>query len=268
VVETRHEAPERIVAQLGEVARRVADDVGGVDTVGITIPGTFDLETGVAHFVTNLGGPEWNGVPVRDPVQRSLGLPLRLINDARAFGFAESRLGAARDCDTAAFYTLGTGVGGAVVVGRRLQLGYGSAGELGHTTVDASPDAPLCGCGNRGCVEAHVQASAIARAGRRSTAEAVVDAARAGDAQAREALAGAGRWLGVAIANIVIALNPERVVIGGGVAEADDLILGPARAEVHRRTRVPPFGRTEIVRAELGYEAGSIGAALWGAEAA
>ncbi len=268
VVETRHEAPERIVAQLGEVARRLADDVGGVDTVGITIPGTFDLETGVAHFVTNLGGAEWNGVPVRDPVQKSLGLPLRLINDARAFGFAESRLGAARDCDTAAFYTLGTGVGGAVVVGRRLQLGYGSAGELGHQTVDASPDAPLCGCGNRGCVEAHVQASAIARAGRRSSAEAVVDAARAGDAQARQALADAGRWLGVAIANIVIALNPERVVIGGGVAEADDLILGPAREEVHRRTRVPPFGRTEIVRALLGYEAGSIGAALWGAEAA
>jgi len=263
-----HETPERIVAQLADVSRDVAAGAGGVATVGITIPGTFDLTTGVAHFVTNLGGASWDGVPVLEPVQDELRAPTRLINDARAFGFAESRLGAARDCHTAAFYTLGTGVGGAVVVGRKLQLGYGSAGELGHMTVDANPDAPLCGCGNRGCVEAHVQASAIARAGGRDEAVGVVEAARAGDARAREALAEAGRWLGVAIANMAMVLNPERVVIGGGVAEAGELILGPAREEVGRRVRVPPVGRTEVVPAELGYEAGSIGAAVWGAEGA
>ena len=263
-----HETPERIVAQLADVSRDVAAGAGGVATVGITIPGTFDLTTGVAHFVTNLGGASWDGVPVLEPVQDELRAPTRLINDARAFGFAESRLGAARDCHTAAFYTLGTGVGGAVVVGRKLQLGYGSAGELGHMTVDANPDAPLCGCGNRGCVEAHVQASAIARAGGRDEAVGVVEAARAGDTRAREALAEAGRWLGVAIANMAMVLNPERVVIGGGVAEAGELILGPAREEVGRRVRVPPVGRTEVVPAELGYEAGSIGAAVWGAEGA
>ena len=263
-----HERPEGIVAQLGEVGRGIAEAAGGVDTAGITIPGTFDLETGVAHFVTNLGGARWNGVSVREPVQQALGVPLRLINDARAFGFAESRLGAARDCDTAAFFTLGTGVGGAVVVGRRLQLGYGSAGELGHMTVDASDDAPLCGCGNRGCVEAHVKASAIACMAGCASAEEVVAAARAGDARAGEALARAGHWLGVAISSMIAVLNPERVVVGGGVAAAGGLILGPAREEVHRRVRVPPFDRTEVVRAELGYEAGSIGAALWGAEAA
>ena len=244
----------------------MAAEAGGVDTVGITIPGTFDLETGVAHFVTNLGGSSWEGVPVLEPVQDALDLPTRLINDARAFGFAEWRLGAARTCETAAFYTLGTGVGGALVVGGQLRLGYGSAGELGHMTVDASDDAPLCGCGNRGCVEAHVKASAIARAAGSDDCASVVGAAREGDARASDVLAGAGRWLGVAIANMTIVLNPERVVIGGGVAEAGELILRPAREELARRLCVPPAGLTEVVRAELGYEAGSIGAALWGAE--
>ena len=129
-------------------------------------PASFDLGSGVAHFVTNLGGATWDGVPVRDPLRKALGVPTGLINDARAFGFAESRLGAARDCDTAAFFTLGTGVGGAVVVGRRLQLGYGCAGELGHTTVDGSPDAAVCGCGNPGCVEAYVRARGGRRGGR------------------------------------------------------------------------------------------------------
>jgi glucokinase len=267
VVETDAGAsPAGIVEQVGRVGRELAAEVGGVDTGGVTIPGTFDLDTGVAHFVTNLGGSSWEGVPVRDPIEAALGVRTALINDARAFGFAESRLGAARDCDTAAFYTLGTGVGGAVVVGRRLQLGYGSAGELGHMTVDTRPDAPTCGCGNPGCVEALVQAAAIARAGGRDDAEAVVEAAHAGDEQALAALEEAGRWLGVAIANVIVALNPERVVIGGGVAEAGELLLGPAQDEARRRVHVPPTGRTEIVRAELGYEAGSIGAALWGAE--
>ena len=260
--------PEAIVEQLGGFGRELADEVGGVATSGVTIPGTFDLETGVAHFVTNLGGSSWAGVPVLEPLERALGVPTALINDARAFGFAESRLGAARDCDDAAFYTLGTGIGGAVVVGRRLLLGYGTAGELGHKTVDARPDAPLCGCGNRGCVESHVKAAAIAHAGGFDDPADAVDAALAGDERARAAFAEAGRWLGLGISMVVMALNPKRVVVGGGMAAAGELILGPARDEARRRVVVPPLGLTEVVGAELGREAGSIGAALWGAERA
>jgi glucokinase len=269
VVDTRsHDSPAQIVDQLGEFGDALAAEVGGIESAGATIPGVFDLETGVAHFVTNLGGSSWDGVPVLGPLRDALGVPTGLINDARAFGFAESRLGAARDCDTAAFFTLGTGVGGAVVVGRRLQLGYGSAGELGHMTVDASPDARVCGCGNPGCVEAYVRAATVAETGGRATVEEVVEAARAGDAQARDALRTAGRWLGVAIANVVVVLNPERVVVGGGVAECGDLILGPTREEIRRRVRIVAEIKTQVVRAELGYEAGAIGAALWGAEGA
>ena len=171
--------PAGIVAQLGEVGCAAAERVGGVQSAGITIPGLFDADTGVADFVTNLGGETWQGTPVREPVARALGVPTALINDARAFGFGEARLGAARGCDTAAFFTLGTGVGGAVVVGGRLQLGLGNAGELGHQTVDPSPDAPICGCGNPGCLEAHARAAELARLGGRATSAEVVEAARA-----------------------------------------------------------------------------------------
>ena len=258
--------PAGIVAQLGEVGRTAAERVGGVQSAGITIPGLFDRDTGVADFVTNLGGDAWQGTPVREPVANALGVSTALINDARAFGFGEARLGAARGCDTAAFFTLGTGVGGAVVVGGRLQQGLGNAGELGHLTVDPSPDAPTCGCGNRGCLEAHARAAEIARLGGRATSAEVVEAARAGDERAEAALAEVGRWLGVGMANVIVALNPERIVVGGGVADAGDLLLEPARRELRRRVRVAPVERIEIVRAELGYEAGSIGAALWGAE--
>jgi len=260
------DTPAAILAQLAEVGRELMRDAGGVDTAGATIPGTFDLATGVARFVPNLGSDPWEGVAVRDLLEDGLGMRTALLNDARAFGFAESQLGAARGCGTAAFFTLGTGVGGAIVVGGVLQLGAGSAGELGHITVDARADAPPCGCGNRGCVEAHVQAAALARAAGRESAEAVIAAARAGDARALAALGDGGRWLGVAISAAIVVLNPDRVVVGGGVAEAGELILEPARAEVRRRVRFAPANRAEIVGAALGYEAGSIGAALWGAE--
>ena len=258
--------PAGIVAQLGEVGRAASERVGGIESAGITIPGLFDPDTGVADFVTNLGAEAWHGTPVREPVADALGVPTALINDARAFGFGEARLGAARGCDTAAFFTLGTGVGGAVVVGGRLHQGLGNAGELGHLTVDPGPDAPVCNCGNPGCLEAHAQAAAIARLGGRATSAEVVEAARAGDERAEKALAEVGRWLGVGMANVIVVLNPERIVVGGGVADAGDLLLEPARRELRRRIRVAPLERIEIVRAELGYEAGSIGAALWGAE--
>ena len=247
VVETRsHESPAGIVAQLGEVGGDARAEVGGIDTAGITIPGTFDLETGVAHFVTNLGGASWEGVPVRDPLQQALGVPTSLINDARAFGFAESRLGAARDCDTAAFFTLGTGVGGAVVVGRRLQLGYGSAGELGHMTVDGSP-----GRARLRLREPRLRRGARAGVGGRARPAGATTRRRSSRRRTRatqralDALAEAGRWLGVAIANVVVVLNPERVVIGGGVAEAGDLHprarpRGGSPARAHRRRRTAP----------------------------
>jgi glucokinase len=176
-------------------------------------------------------------------------------------------MGAARGCRTVVCLALGTGVGGGVIVDGRLHLGVGgTAGEIGHQTV--LPEGPLCGCGNRGCVEAVASARAICEMGGRATVDAVVAAALGGDARAREAVERAAAWIGIAVANAIVLLNPERVVIGGGIAQSGDAFLDPIRAEVRRRVHLARADRIEIVPGELGAAAGAIGAALRGAEAA
>jgi glucokinase len=199
------------------------------------------------------------------PLEDRLGVRVGLINDARAFGLAELRLGAGRGCRTMAGLVLGTGVGGVVVVDGRVHFGHdGTGGELGHQTL--LPDGPACTCGNRGCLEAFARADRIAAACGTETAEEAVAAARGGDANAVAGLAEIGGWLGIAIANVVVALSPDRVVIGGGVAGAGDLLLEPIRDEVRRRVHVTDLDQVEIVAAELGTWAGAIGAGVHGAE--
>ena len=229
-------------------------------------PGLYDAERGTTTFLPNLP-PEWNDLPVTRPLGERIGAPVALINDARAFGLAELHLGAGRGCRTMAGLALGTGVGGVVVIEGRVHFGHGgTGGELGHKTM--LPDGPACTCGNRGCLEVFAKAERVAEVcGTRTAAEAVA-AARAGDATAIAGLAEVGGWLGVAISDVIVVLNPDRVVIGGGVSGAGDLLLEPIRAEVRRRVHVTDWRRVEIVTAELGTWAGAIGAALHGAHEA
>jgi glucokinase len=162
---------------------------------------------------------------------------------------------------------LGTGVGGVIAIDGRVVLGHeGSAGELGHQTLD--PDGPECGCGNRGCLEAFVRADRFAATCGTTTPEAAVAAARAGDARALAGLAEMARWLGIGIANMIAVVSPDRVVIGGGVAAAGDVLFDPIQAELGRRVRTTDLAAVELVPAELGVWAGSIGAAIHGAEQA
>jgi glucokinase len=209
----------------------------------------------------------WAGVEVAGPVSAALGLPVALDNDARAFGLAELRLGAARGATSMVGLTLGTGVGGVVAVDGRVVQGHdGTAGEVGHQTI--APDGPWCNCGNRGCLEAFARADQIAAACGTATAEAAVEAARRGDQRARDGLAAVGRYLGIGIANVITILSPDRVVIGGGISAAGDLILEPIRAELRRRVLTTNLTEVEVVAAELGTWAGAIGAAIHGAEQA
>jgi glucokinase len=158
----------------------------------------------------------------------------------------------------------GTGIGGGLVLGGRLHLGPDArAGEFGHHTV--VEEGEPCECGNRGCLERYAGARAIAAAAGAETFAEAVAAARAGDERAAAALARAGTLIGLAIANVLIFLCPDTVVVGGGVAEAGDLLLGPLRASLADRARVAPLDRIRVVPAELGPRAGAIGAALWGA---
>jgi glucokinase len=259
------EGPEAVVRRLADVGAEAIRRAPGVESVGIGVPGLYDPAAGTLRFLVNFPGG-WGGTPVAGPVGAALGLPAFLINDARAFGLAELRLGAGRGASSMIGLTLGTGVGGVIAVdGRVLQGHDGTAGEIGHQTID--PDGPWCGCGNRGCLEAFARADQIAASCGSPTAEDAFVRARAGDVGAIEGLAQIGRYLGIGIGNMIVVIAPDRVVIGGGVAAAADLLLGPIRDEIRRRVRTTALDLVEIVAAELGTWAGSIGAAIHGAEA-
>ncbi len=258
--------PDGVVAQLASVGRAEIERWPAVATAGIGVPGLYDPADGSTRFLVNVPG-EWAGRPVAAPVGAALGVPTVLVNDARAFGLAELRLGAGRGARSIVGLTLGTGIGGVVAIDGTVIQGHdGTAGELGHQTID--PNGPMCGCGNRGCLEAHARADRIAAACGTETAEAAVEAARAGDARAVAGLEEIGRLLGIGIANVIVILTPDRVVIGGGIAAAADLLFPAIRAELERRVLVTALDRVELVTAQLGTWAGAIGAAVHGAEAA
>jgi glucokinase len=266
VVADQRAIPAIVTAQLAEVALEVLADWGPAATIGIGVPGLYDPASGSTRFLVNLPGP-WAGHPVAGPVEQAAGLPTFLINDARAFGLAELRLGAARGASSMIGFTLGTGVGGVFAVDGRVHQGHdGTGGELGHQTIE--PDGPWCGCGNRGCLEAFARADQIAAVCGTSTAEEAVTHARAGDDRAREGLAQVGRYLGIGIASMVTVVTPDRVVIGGGISAAADLLMPAIQAELRRRVRTTSLDQVEVVVAELGTWAGAIGAGIHGAEEA
>jgi glucokinase len=260
------DGPDAIVARLAAVGAEAIERNPGVSTVGIGIPGLYDPAAGTTRFLVNIPGA-WAGRPVAGPVGAALGLPAALINDARAFGLAELRLGAARGASSMVGLTLGTGIGGVIAIDGRVHLGHdGTGGELGHQTLE--PDGPSCGCGNRGCLEAFARADRIAAACGTATAEAAMVAARAGDATAVAGLQLVGRYLGIGIANMIVVVNPDVVVIGGGISAAFDLLRDPIATELRDRVHTTALELVRVVPAELGTWAGAIGAAIHGAETA
>ncbi len=279
------EGPNAVIQRMIDLFHRVIkesgiplDEIGGI---GIGVPGTVDMERGVVLFLPNLP-TTWPNIPLAEYIQKGTTLPTVILNDVRAITFGEWRFGAGQGVDTMACFAIGTGIGGGLVINRQLHLGFGgTAGELGHITVDVN--GPRCGCGNYGCVEVFASGPAIAAMGikavvqgwttqigtlvdydlNRITPEVIARAARNGDAIAREIFEIAGGYIGTAVANVVVAINPQRVVIAGGVAQAGDLLLEPIRRTLHKRVFVAPKERVEIVPSTLGNNAGVIGAALW-----
>jgi len=273
-----HAVIQTVVSAVGEVRDAIEGASGSVQAVGIGIPCLIDERRGIAVMSTHL---PLAGVPFRDLVAERIGLPLFVDNDANAAMLAEWRFGAARGARDAALLTIGTGIGGGLVVGGALQRGSQGAGaELGHMVVWA--DGPRCNgaCPNRGCLEALVSGPALAReaqrlaherprsglgealaAGREISGPLVTELAHDGDTAAIDALAAIGRWLGVGVANLVNMLNPDVVVIGGGVVAAGELLLEPARAVVAQRALSPSREHVRIVPARFGAESGMLGAA-------
>jgi glucokinase len=279
------EGHDAVLARIAELARAVEAEggllAGQVRGMGVGLPGKLDPQRGLVAFLPNLPG-NWVGVPAAAVLSQALGWPVRLINDARAATLGEWAYGAGRGVDTVACFTLGTGIGGGLVVNGRLHLGIdGTAGELGHQVIDVH--GPPCGCGGRGCLEAFASGPAITALGikavlqglttqigarvdydlNRITPQVMADAALDGDLVAREIFERVGAYLGVGVANIIVAISPRRVIIAGGVARLGELLLAPIRRTVRERVHLAPAELIEIVPAQLGGEAGLAGAAVW-----
>jgi glucokinase len=251
---------------------------GEIAAVGFGIPCLMDQRSGRGVIAVNL--PLAN-VPFGDIMAERLGLPVFVDNDANMAALAEHRAGAARGTSEAVIMTIGTGIGGGLILrGELYRGGIGSAGELGHVVIDK--DGPPCqgNCPNHGCVESLASGTALARealrvaqelpdsglgralaTGRELAGPLVTELAHDGDEAAIEVLRTIGSNLGVAISSFVNIFNPEVVVIGGGVIAAGELLLGPARAEVAARALPPSKDEVRIVAAQFGVEAGMVGAA-------
>jgi glucokinase len=260
------------------ILRNIATAAGGLGEksgmcgVGIGCAGCIDVVRGVVRFSPNL--PLWKAVPLKAFMEEALGLPCILDNDVNMMAVAESRYGAARGARNVCCLTVGTGVGGGLLCEGELYRGQSmSAGELGHIQVE--PEGLSCSCGNRGCLERYigreglVRLARIAMRGKRSvlthrrelTPIAIADAARRGDAVAKAVWEKAGYYLGLSMVGVVNLLNPDVIVVGGGIGNAGNLLLNPARRIVRERALQVPARHVRIVRSVLGEDAGVIGAA-------
>ena len=264
---------DRIVGVLHDSLARASVDVSELAAVGIGAPGPLDWATGVIHEAPNL--PGWKEVPLAARIGDAVGLPAFLENDANAAALAENQYGVAQGSRNMLYITVSTGVGGGLILDGELWHGaYGSAGEFGHMTVDF--DGPLCDCGNRGCIEALAAGPDIAAwvadrvaEGRSSSlggqtdpsGRDVVEAAQRGDELATEALARAGRAVGFGIVNVAHLVNLDTVVIGGGIANAGELLFDPLRATVRQHLLESTAPNLRLEPWSLGEDVGLLGAA-------
>lgn len=269
-----------VLDALEAIARELIEAADApVAAVGMGVPSLMDRTAGVARWTNHL---DLAGVAIGDLMAERLGVPVAVDNDANVAMLAEHRAGAARGARHAVMLTLGTGIGGAIVADGRLVRGArGTAGELGHVVVDL--DGPPCpgNCPNRGCLEALASGTALAvegdrvvardrdsalaraeAAGATITGALVTELAHDGDPAAREAVAVVGRRLGAGLASIANALDPEVIVVGGGVIAAGELLLGPAREELAARALPPVAEAVRVEPARFGAESGVLGAAL------
>jgi glucokinase len=274
----RHDATE-VLHQVGDVVKELAS-MHDIVAVGVGVAGGVDHERSFVYFAPNLG---WSQVPVRHILEASIDLPVVVENDGNAAAWGEIRFGAARGVANAIAITVGTGIGGGIVVDGRLVRGaHGVASEVGH--LNAIPDGRPCGCGRRGCWEQYASGNALVREAREIAAERrdeagillaigdgtpegvegthITQAARAGDPVALAAFERVGTWLGRGLADLTAILDPEVFVVGGGVSDAGDLLLVSARQVLTDKI----FGQSarplpRVIVAELGSRAGLVGAA-------
>lgn len=265
----------RTSATLRELLREIDAPEEALKAIGCSIPGPLDRDSGVVLFSPNLG---WRDVPLVELMHQQFDVPVAIDDDAHCAALGEARMGAARNVDCAVYVTISTGIGAGIILGGDIYRGaHGFAGEIGHITIEAA--GPPCACGNFGCFEALASGSAIAARARQAvlhgdetmlatlnddpamlSAEQVVGAAEAGDAVALRIIETAGTYLGVGLAAVACAFDPQLIVVGGGVVRSGGLLLRRAHEAFLARAITPVGSLVSIVPAALGDESG-----LWGA---
>ena len=278
------EGRDAVIQAMKEAAGRVLDNLqvarSQLCAIGVGAAGLSDPHTGILFTSPHL--PGWKDVPLGDIISREFGRPAYIVNDANAAALGELYYGAARGKRDFIYITVSTGIGGGIVINGELYVGKsGTAGELGHMTIDDK--GPLCNCGNHGCWETLVSGTAMAKEalrligeGRRTTiadycggevqkinAEAIHQAAVAGDRTAKEIIERNAYYLGVGLANLINIFSPELIVIGGGLTNIGDMLLLPAYLEAERRAWRQPFEATSFALAELGQDSGILGVAAY-----
>lgn len=265
---------------IGTVTEEAGVSQRDIASIGIGIPGVADQKEGKVIFCTNLG---WRDIPLREEMQKYYDKPVYIDNDATVAGLAESYAGVSVGCHSSVFLTLGTGVGGGIIInGKPWSGAHGVGSELGHMTlvVDGVP----CTCGNDGCVERYCSATAIIRMARQAClgypeslimklaggdpekihARTVIDAARAGDPTALQVFNRFTRYLAITVNNVTAFLDPEMIVLGGGVSNAGEFLLNAVKAQLPRYLMYKTLPSPRLELAKLGNEAGIIGAAMLG----
>jgi len=279
-----HEGPKAVINRLFSGAHQALQQsklqTSELKGLAIAAAGALDTKRGLVTASPHL--PGWCDVPLRDIVAEKLGVETYLINDASAAALGEYHLGAGKGVDNLIYLTVSTGIGGGIIVNGELYQGVdGSAGEIGHMTIDVNGE--KCSCGNIGCWETLASGTAVAKEtvrrlsqGERSslltltegkmeniTAQTVAQAARQGDTLACDVIAKAAYYLGIGLVNLVNIFNPERIVIGGGMAQMGSLLFAPAQKVVKERAFFLPARTVRIIRAKLGGNSAIIGAALF-----
>ena len=271
-----HLGADAVFDRIADAVRDAADELAEGDSlvaVGVIAPGPLDPFKGIVFYAPNLN---WVNVPLADELQNRLGLPVFAGNDANLAALAEHRYGAGKGLTDIIYMTVSTGIGAGIIINNEMLLGSnGQAAEVGHMPI--MPEGPLCGCGQRGCIESLASGPNIARIAKERlshgvesllqehdgeiTAKEVVQAAQKGDRLALELLNQAGSYIGLALASLVHIFNPQRFVFGGGVSNAGDLLFDPIRHALKWRTIASYHDTFDIVPAELGDNVGLLGAA-------
>ncbi len=276
---------QELIKDMAACAKKVMEEAkiteDELHSIGVGIPGVADKD-GMVIFCTNLG---WRNVPLRAELQQYINKPVYMDNDATVAGWAEYQAGVSRGTDSSVFMTLGTGLGGGIVMNGKIWAGaHGAGSELGHLVIEV--DGVPCTCGKRGCAERYCSATAIIRMAREACADApnclimravegdmdkinakvVFDAAKEGDSVAMQVFNRFVKYLAIAINNVISFIDPDMIILGGGVSRAGDFLLDAVKAALPEYLFYPTLKQPELRIASLGNDAGIIGAALLGKE--